>query len=420
MSYAKMMIFYVFDFAFTQCINKNKIIMRKYEINEIKTILNKYITTKHPKINFRKNKTKSNTNMDAYNVTMHQVLSENEPDLYNFLINVIDKNFTAQMLYNYINHCTEYCPICGRKLEFTTLLNGYKKCICDKIELHTKYEIYTYLCENVNKYFCTRNGFIEKIKSDDILGNLIDFTNIKTIEDLYLYLTDDKPHKCVICGKPTKFISFVPSRNNTSYLLTCSLECQNKLRSKQQLGENNTCHRISDETKVKMSKDASIRMKSKIKNGEFTPNVTNSWCHSLIKIKFIRNNKLIEGKYRSSWEAMFQLMHPDLLYEKLRIPYFDNNVPHTYIVDFIDTNNKKIYEIKPESLCKTSKNVLKYNALQQWAKDNDYIIETITEKYFIKNKFNVSLLKYCEEEYKNKIIRIISNYYSNFNIDYES
>lgn len=391
-----------------------------YSKEDIKNIIEKYITTKRPKINCRKNKTTFNTNMDAYNKTMHEVLSLNEPLLYAFLTNTLGVGFESRELFNYIYDVNGLCDKCGNKLKFKTLHFGYDKCDCDKKQLTTKLDVYNYLCEHAFEYLCTSNGFIEKIKSDVVIGKMIDFTNISTLEDLYLYLTDSEPKKCVICGKPTKFKSFKKSkRSGESYLKCCSKSCFYKLRSIQQK-KDNTYHRISEEKRNSLRKEASNRMKQKIKNGTFTPSVTNSWSHSLICLKFKRDGKIIEQKCRSSWEAMFQLMNPNLKYEKLRIPYFDcNNEPRTYIVDFIDTVNRVVYEVKPNSLKHIRNNVKKQEALQEWANQNGYSIEIITETYFVNNVFKVSLLNYCDDFYKNKIMNILQHY-KNFNIDYEN
>ena len=50
------------------------------------------------------------------------------------------------------------------------------------------------------------------------------------------------------------------------------------------------------------------------------------------------------------------MLNPTLLYEKLRVQYIGvDNKLHNYIVDFIDIDNKIVYEVKPDS-CKELKN----------------------------------------------------------------
>ncbi len=96
------------------------------------------------------------------------------------------------------------------------------------------------------------------------------------------------------------------------------------------------------ETAIKQS----IIMKDKIRRGEYTPQITNSWT------KWDAIIVLDDGsikKFRSSWEACFWYCNQHLLYEKIRIPYELDGVNHNYIVDFYDDKNKILYELKPKS-----------------------------------------------------------------------
>lgn len=89
----------------------------------------------------------------------------------------------------------------------------------------------------------------------------------------------------------------------------------------------------------------SMIMKEKIRKGEFTPRITNSWTHWTAQIT-------VDGqlhKFRSSWEACFWLCNQHLQYETIRIPYELAGKPHTYIPDFYDADTNTIYEIKPRS-----------------------------------------------------------------------
>jgi len=86
-------------------------------------------------------------------------------------------------------------------------------------------------------------------------------------------------------------------------------------------------------------------MKDKIRNGEFTPRITNTWTHWTATA--IVNGK--SHKFRSSWEACFWICNQHLSYETLRIPYEKNGEQHTYIADFHDIITNTLYEIKPRS-----------------------------------------------------------------------
>ena len=156
-------------------------------------------------------------------------------------------------------------------------------------------------------------------------------------------------------------------------------------------------------------------MKSKIANGEFTPNITNSFTHWDAKI-ILASGEI--KKFRSSWEACFYFCNQQLQYEKLRIPYFDGklNTNRTYIGDFFDNYNNILYEIKPKSFWAQNNNkmqqIISYCLINNmkfiWINENnilEYIDESIffdenliqlaklkngikNGKYFIENKIN--------------------------------
>ena len=110
--------------------------------------------------------------------------------------------------------------------------------------------------------------------------------------------------------------------------------CNYESISKRQSGENNTCHKMTDESFKSMCSKNSIKMKQNIREGKFIPNVTNSWAKSRCEIEFYREDVLIKIKTRSTWDAYFQIFNPSFVYEKVVIPYKLNNVCYNYIVDF--------------------------------------------------------------------------------------
>jgi hypothetical protein len=117
------------------------------------------------------------------------------------------------------------------------------------------------------------------------------------------------------------------------------------------LGEHNSKHLKeyfqTEEGKEQIKRVAekqSLIMKEKIKNGTFTPNITNNWTNWDAKIVLDDGNIV---KFRSSWEACFWFSNQHLLYEKFRIPYSMKGEDRTYIADFFDDRNRILYEIKP-------------------------------------------------------------------------
>ena len=250
------------------------------------------------------------------------------------------------------------------------------------MEQSQKDEIYELINRNRYKIFNNRQN-----KEQRLIAFLRD-NNILLPIEISIYNTisylKNIETKCGIekCNNNRIFVGIRnDGRTEYGFKKFCSKECQYKEISIRQKGRNNTCHRMTEESFKSMCEKNSIIMKNKIKNGEFTPNITNSWNYGTSYL--ILNNRKV--KYRSSWEAFFQLCNRNLEYEKLRIEYRYNNEIHNYIVDFIDDKNKKLYEVKPNSLLKTEVVKIKEEYCLKWCKENGYDLVFITENWFIKN-----------------------------------
>lgn len=138
---------------------------------------------------------------------------------------------------------------------------------------------------------------------------------------------------------------------------------------------------ISDSVRILMSD----KMKKKISDGEFTPNITNSWCHTRCEL-------IVDGmvkKLRSTWEMMFFLIHPYCEYETVRIPYSIDGCMHNYLVDFVDRDRMMLYEIKPNSTKDTSINKNKYESACKWCIENDYTFEYISDEWFVEKENHI-------------------------------
>ena len=139
--------------------------------------------------------------------------------------------------------------------------------------------------------------------------------------------------------------------------------------SKAKEGKNNPCF---GKVYTQQEKDnLSSIMKQKILDGTFTPAVKNSLTHW----KAEWNGK----KYRSTWERNFHISNPTLKYELIRIPYTFKDTNHVYITDFVDTENKIVYEIKPSNLTDTPKVLAKSSAARDWCAINGYKFIIVTE-----------------------------------------
>lgn len=132
--------------------------------------------------------------------------------------------------------------------------------------------------------------------------------------------------------------------------------------------------------KPSSKENQSNRIKKLIKDGVFTPPITNTWTHW--NSIYYYNKK--EYKFRSSWEAAFWSVDKDLEFETLRIPYIYLNKEHTYIVDFIDRKNKIVYEVKPDNKY-LKKEKIKEQYLIEWCKKNNYNYKLISNSWFYEN-----------------------------------
>jgi hypothetical protein len=208
--------------------------------------------------------------------------------------------------------------------------------------------------------------------------------NICTVYDLLLYVDGDNG-KCKLeeCKNSKKI------KAGRKWVLNdfCSNECSSLSFSRKQK-INNTSKKMTDESRKRMGSKISSLLKEKIKNGSFTPGVTNSWSRSKI-------NVLINGNIfsvRSSWEAFFYVLNPFLVYESIRVQYFDTKSKsyRNYIVDFLDPVNRKLYEIKPKKKIESCEN--KEKAATDWCRKNGFIFVYITEEWIRKN-YDRNLIK---------------------------
>ena len=149
----------------------------------------------------------------------------------------------------------------------------------------------------------------------------------------------------------------------------------------------------SDERKQMQSKI----MKEKILSGEFTPNITNSWCRSKTRVVIYDEEKYV----RSSWEAIFWAINQDLEYEKIRIPYVaETGNKRTYITDFYCEKTSTIYEIKPKGEQSSANNILKEKAALDYCNKNKMRYIIVDENYFLDRlkEVNLSELSNCVSE----------------------
>lgn len=277
-----------------------------------------------------------------------------------------------------------------------------------------KDEIYDFLSKN-KKRFIYKKDSLEQINSMNLLLTEICNLHFNSFDDCFLFLTEhwDKKCKNTNCSNVRKIGCLFPNRNDFIeisrrkygiFKFCDDVRCNYSSISNRQRGENNTSHRMSDETFKSMCLKNSIKMKLNIKEGRFIPNITNSWAKSRCEIEFYRNDILIKMKTRSTWDAYFQIHNPNLIYEKVIIQYKYNKQEHNYIVDFVDFENKIIYEIKPTSNLDNKKNISKIKYAKKWCKTNGYRFLIIKESWFKKNYNEQNIVgQPCEEKMRRNL-----------------
>jgi hypothetical protein len=177
------------------------------------------------------------------------------------------------------------------------------------------------------------------------------------------------------------------SQKRKAFFKTTEGERQRRMLSENRLGNRNPVHKQTPETKIAAAKKRSDSMKKLIVSGKFTPCVTNSWCKSRVIINNI--------PFRSSWEAAFYILNERIKYEKVRIPYLnESGIQKIYIVDFVDTLNKRLFEIKPKINKHISNNILKEQAAIKWSEQNGYTYTSINDDYFYANAKKIDYTLY--------------------------
>ena len=172
---------------------------------------------------------------------------------------------------------------------------------------------------------------------------------------------------------------FETRKNNGKPWHTETAKC--KIRNSNKITHNSLDYRIKNKITELTRAKLSNTMKLKIAEGTFTPCITNSWT----RWKAFANINGIQIKFRSTWEAAFWILNQHLQYEKVRIPYVLDGVSKNYIVDFVDYDNRILYEIKPELEIETVKNKSKMAAAKSWCSLHGYTMKIVSNNWFQQN-----------------------------------
>ena len=210
------------------------------------------------------------------------------------------------------------------------------------------------------------------------------YTNVDTYEMFIRdYLNEDvrehyskdssKVQRCRTCESIIGYIDVYGNKIDWSKSGCCSHKCYHEF-----IRKDNSSILRGAETKAKQS----ATMKDRIASGAFTPPVTNSWCKSRLVVE-------IQGKSvpcRSSWDAAFQIVNPNFLYEDVRISYTFDGKERNYIVDFHDSDNRILYEVKPDGNKSDPIVIAKEAAALEWCDKNGYKFEFVSDSWFFENR----------------------------------
>lgn len=187
---------------------------------------------------------------------------------------------------------------------------------------------------------------------------------------------------CSVCDTPVnKFNNFLLTDTyeyvspHVSKYCYCSERCYlNALKQ-----NKHELYPITDEYKI----NHSLNTTKRIQSGKFTPKSNNRLTH------WFKRDGI---NWRSSWEYAFYIHNIfnglTLYFEKIRIPYVYLDKNKIYIVDFVDYDNKILYEIGPSSVKSDEKELAKQHAALNWCEKNGFIYKMIDETFFENLSFN--------------------------------
>lgn len=236
----------------------------------------------------------------------------------------------------------------------------------------------TELTDSQDVRFCehTKEHVFLSAKSSSFFKYLEDFGITKYEEQVRVLeqFAPDCVERCKHCGNVVSVLSSgIRSTKNPVERKFCSHEHYSAYMIE---------HPDEYEKTAEQLKSQSETMIAKIREGSFTPNVTNSWTRSdPIEVDGI--------KFKSSWESIFYRIARDdarLEYETFRISYIDElGKTRNYLVDFVDNLNKILYEVKPIGQYNRKSNKNKLESALRWCSESGYKFVHIGEWWFIEN-----------------------------------
>lgn len=197
---------------------------------------------------------------------------------------------------------------------------------------------------NMSKKGFSQYSEDNKIKyfNENGLSDYVELLKLPTSEICYkLYVIKNGIPTCKVCGTHLTKLGRGTYPNSA-----CSDKCLRSIRSSNMKGTNNSCHKMTAETKSAAHAKQSITMKKLILENKFTPTTNNYKIFGTLKFNI--NGKSLN--FRSLWEIIYYFLNIDSIeFESIRIPYFDKSEKSNriYISDFFDRESNTIIEVKP-------------------------------------------------------------------------
>lgn len=333
-----------------------------------------------------------NNKLDIYDLILKNttVLNNTNPTLR-------ERIFYIENGFNKIIMC-KYCGV--NKLKFLSnkvrLANYCNSGLCKKKHIsefqrnrhsNMTHDTKAKLSDKIKKSLSSYGNFIRNKTLEEIHGVEKSFEIKNKISTSLSYQTIDTKNKRV---KSRKENNLVWHSQDTKNKISIS---NKKTHNSQEFKNKYKSVYLKSRTKI------SNTIKEKILTGQFTPCITNSWTKWKSYIKDENGNT---KKFRSNWDAAFWLLNKTCEYEKVRIKYNFNGENKIYIVDFCDVLNKKLYEIKPDSLKNNQKNIVKKQSAINWCNDNGYEYISVGDDWFKNNcsKIDFSLHPNLKNSFK--------------------
>lgn len=347
------------------------------EINKLDEIKNNFTTYNYPWVNLINGKYFSSRNLLLIDLKKHLSLNEYKyvyDKKYVYITNYILEDILNMMNVDPINKHIK-SPVDDKWYDYNKIFN-HLSCFFD--EENRRFIVY------------------EMFKKYDLIPSCIFSNQVLTINDFRISKNAKTPHPDnSLFNKYIYSLSIDDYNSIHTSILKSPKVIEKKIsnwtemkndplrnaswRENMSIAHQNIEHlwltNPTEEEKLHRRKKSSESQKKNILNGTFTPQ--NNY-RTKRRINMLFNGK--EYYFRSSWEVCFFISNPELEYESIRIKYVTKNQEKIYIPDFIDPENKILYELKPKR--QYIAQIDKMDGAIKWCLENGY-------KFIWVNEYNL-------------------------------